>query len=148
GGTPMMRLFATGVLIADPQSREGAKGPFTTATIRVDDGDEPVLVSVIAFGDNASRLLEFAKGHPLAVSGRARLTAWNGSDGEPRRGISVIVQETAALGPRARNARPNGQNAHKTRRQGHAYPQHKFARDPVPELPSDSVADVYADIVP
>jgi single-stranded DNA-binding protein len=68
-------VLASGALIADPQCRAGAKGAFTTATIRA-NGDEAVLVSVIAFGDEAGRLLEFVKGDALAVSGRARLTSW------------------------------------------------------------------------
>jgi hypothetical protein len=68
-----LHVLATGFLVGDPQRREGAKGPFTTATIRA-DGDEPILVSIIAFGDEGERLLGLTKGDALAVSGRARLT--------------------------------------------------------------------------
>ena len=75
-----LRLLASGALISDPQRRGGAKGPFTTATIRA-TGDESVLVSVIAFATDGERSLEYSKGDALAVSGRARLASWTG----PRR---------------------------------------------------------------
>jgi single-stranded DNA-binding protein len=96
-------ILASGALISDPQGRAGAKGPFTTATIRA-NGDEAALVSVIAFGDEANRLLQFVKGDALAVSGRARLTSWTGHDGTEKRGISVVAEQIAAAKPRPRSA--------------------------------------------
>jgi single-stranded DNA-binding protein len=91
-----LRLLASGALISDPQSRESAKRPFTTATLRA-EGDEPVLVSIIAFGDESRRLLELAKGDELAVLGRARLTIWTGRDGVERHGLSVMAEQLTTL---------------------------------------------------
>ena len=83
-----LHVLASGALIGDPQRREGAKGPFTTATIRV-NGDKAVFVSAIGFGAEGERLLEFAKGDAIAVAGRARLTGWTGRDGTNKHGISL-----------------------------------------------------------
>jgi single-stranded DNA-binding protein len=96
-----LHVLAGGTLIANPQRREGAKGPFTTATIRA-DGEEAVLVSAIAFGDAAERLLTLSKGDALAVSGRTRLTNWTGRDGIEKHGISLVVEQIAAARPRPR----------------------------------------------
>ena len=94
-----LRLLASGALISDPQRRDGAKGPFTTATIRA-TGDESVLVSVIAFATDGERSLEYSKGDALAVSGRARLASWTGRDGTKKHGISVVAEQIAAAKPR------------------------------------------------
>ena len=98
----MFYILAAGSLIADPQSRDCAKGRFTTGTVRV-VGDSPLLVSLI-FSELAERLLEYAKGDTLAVSGRARLTACTGRDGVERHGISVVVEKIAAARWRRRAA--------------------------------------------
>ena len=102
-----LRLLASGALISDPQRRGGAKGPFTTATIRA-TGDEPVLVSVIAFGADGERLFQYSKGDALAVSGRARLTNWTARDGTEKHGASIVVDQIAAakLKPQRRAASP------------------------------------------
>ena len=92
-------MLASGALISDPLRRDGAKGPFTTATICA-TGDEPVLISIIGFGVEAERLLEYSKGDALAVSGRARLTSWVAHDGTEKRGISVVAEQIAALKPK------------------------------------------------
>src|SRR6516162_7723938 len=94
-------LLASGTLISDPQSREGAKRSFTTAAIRT-SGDETILVSVIAFGDEGKRLLDFVKGAAIAVSGRARLTSWVGRDGVEKRGLGVVAEQIIAAKPRSK----------------------------------------------
>ena len=76
----MFHALASGVLIANPQRREGAKGTFATGALRV-RGDEVPIISLIAFNDTAERLLELAKDNAIAVSGSARLTSWTGCDG-------------------------------------------------------------------
>jgi single-stranded DNA-binding protein len=95
-------VLASGALVGDPQRREGSKGPFTTAIIRAVDGDGAIFVSVIGFGAEVERLLEFAKGDALAVSGRAKLTAWSARDGTEKRGASVVAAQIAAAKPRSK----------------------------------------------
>jgi single-stranded DNA-binding protein len=137
-------VLATGALIGDPQRREGAKGPFATATIRV-NGDEAVLVSVIAFGAEAEQLCGFAKGDALAVSGRARLTSWTSRDGAEKHGISVVVEQIAAAKPRRRSAaapqhRPAGTRVR--------YSPPRSARDSGPPMPQDPVDDLWRGPIP
>jgi hypothetical protein len=87
-----LHVLAAGTLIANPQSREGARGKFVTATVRTGD-DEPVFVGLIAFRQLGDRLLAFGRGDAIAVSGRGRLTSWISSDGTARHGLSVAVDE-------------------------------------------------------
>ena len=73
-----------------PAAPRGLKGALATATIRA-NGEDVVIVSVIAFGNKAERLLQFMKGDAIAVSGRAKLTSWNGRDGTEKHGISLAA---------------------------------------------------------
>lgn len=98
-----LHLLASGALLNDPQRTQGAKGPFTTAAIRA-NGEEPTVVSVIAFGDEAEQLLGFTKGDALAVSGRARLTTWTGRDGTERHGLSLLAEQIASAKSRHKPA--------------------------------------------
>ena len=127
--------LATGILVSDPQRRAGAKGPFTTATIRA-NGDEAVLVSIIAFGAEGERLLEFVKGDALAVSGRARLTSWTGRDGAEKHGISLVAEQIAAAKPYLRCPTPR-------RASGRRSSAMRPARESSPLLPVDRVDDLW-----
>lgn len=90
----MLNVLASGALIKDPQQRTAATGkPFATALLRVpvEDG-EPVFASLIAFESAAvDALLALAKGDSVAVSGRGKLTTWQGQNGEQRHGLSIVV---------------------------------------------------------
>jgi single-stranded DNA-binding protein len=138
-------LFS-GCLTADPQRRQGSKAPFATGSLRVQDGEDSLFVSLIAFGDKAEELLEHAAGAAIAVSGRAKLTSWMGRDGAEKRGISVVVEQVAAAKPRRRSAtapqhRPAGARGR--------YSPPSSTRDSGPPLPQDRVDDLYAeDLVP
>ena len=142
--------LASGPLVGDPQRRTGAKGPFTTATIRT-SGEEVVFVSVIAFGEEGERLLEFVKGDALAVSGRARLTSWTGRDGVEKRGISVVAEQIAAAKPRPRS----DTRSHTVRSAGAARARSAArtiyspnAARAAPDLPSDRVDDLWPESAP
>jgi single-stranded DNA-binding protein len=91
-----IHAVVSGSLAHEPQQRSGSKAPFTIATIRSDDE----YVSVVAFGSNGERLLEFAKGEPIAVSGRAKSTRWVGRDGVEKHGISLVVDQLISAKPR------------------------------------------------
>lgn len=88
--------LATGSLISDPVRRSGAKGDFATATIRTATDDGAILVSVIAFGDQAAQLLAHQQGTAVAVAGRATLRTWTGKDGEAKCGLSVVCEQIAS----------------------------------------------------
>jgi single-stranded DNA-binding protein len=119
-----LHALAQGTPIADPQRRQGAKGPFATATLRVaTGGGEAILVSIIAFGAEAEALLEFGKGDALAISGRAEMRRWQGGDGEERAGLSIVVDRIVTLKPRPK---PRGDDASTPRsRQRSPYARHR-----------------------
>lgn len=104
----MIRALVTGSLYGDPVSRTGASGkPFTTAKLRADGKDGgAVWCSLIAFGDQAERLGMLKANSPVSVSGKAELSAWANKQGEPTAGISLVIEEIAALKARPRPKQP------------------------------------------
>jgi len=138
-----MSLFAlaSGTLIADPQRRAGTKATFGTATLRVAADDaEKILVSIIAFGTDGERLLEYSKGDALAVSGRGRLTSWTGRDGAQKYCISIIVEQIAAAKPAPR-PRASPRSAAPRKRARHQ--QTSFPLGHGSPLPDDDVAGLW-----
>jgi single-stranded DNA-binding protein len=91
-----LHILATGALIADPARRTGSKGPFVTATIRVATDDGSILVSIIAFHDQAERLLGHQQGQTISMSGRARLNSWTGRDGKEQHGLALVAEAIAS----------------------------------------------------
>jgi len=106
----MIRAMVSGTLHGDPQTRTSRGGqPFTTARMKADTGDgNMVWCSVIGFGDVGERLATLKSGAAISVSGRAKLSSWLGKDGSPSAGLSLVVDEVAALRgkPRPRDAAP------------------------------------------
>lgn len=98
-------ILVAGSLKADPVRRVGAKGDFVTATLRVPTDKGGVLVSTIAFGDEAEQLLQCRAGDALTISGRGQLTEWVGHDGQQRHGLSVVAEQIATARPRPRKGR-------------------------------------------
>jgi single-stranded DNA-binding protein len=83
-----------GRMLADPERRTGNSGKaFTTARLLAPSGDdEPVFVSVIAFGSAAEQLAALAKGDTVAMVGRTKPKAWL-KDGEPKGGLDVVAEQ-------------------------------------------------------
>jgi single-stranded DNA-binding protein len=89
----MLSILATGTLIRNPERRTSATGKtYGTALVRVAvDGEEAVLLSVIVFSETVvTALLGLSKGDVLAVTGTAKLTAWE-RNGEQHHGMSMIA---------------------------------------------------------
>ncbi len=99
-----LHVLAAGALIADPVRRAGAKGDFSTATLRVATEDGAMLCSLIAFAAAAAELLQHRQGDALAVAGRARLTSWTGRDGAEHRGLSLVADQVASAASARRAA--------------------------------------------
>jgi single-stranded DNA-binding protein len=95
----MIRVLASGTLHDAPQARTSANGnPYTTAKLRADDGKGgSIWCSLIAFGSEAKRLATLKAGAALSVSGRAEVSAWLDKQGEPKAGLSVVVDDLASL---------------------------------------------------
>ena len=104
----MIRALLTGTIYGDPVSRIGQSGkPFTTAKLKA-DGKEGAAIwcSLIAFGDQAERLAMLKANSPVSVSGKAELQAWANKQGEPTAGLSLVVDEVAALKAKPRPKQP------------------------------------------
>lgn len=94
----MIRILATGTLHTEPTSRTSANGnPYTTAKLRADSKEATTWCSLIAFGEAADRLATLKAGAALSVSGRAEVSAWLDKQGEPKAGLSIVVDELATL---------------------------------------------------
>ena len=90
-----LSALATGTLIKPPEQRTGSSGkPFVLALIRVacEDG-EPIIVSAIAFGEDARRhLMALGKGDEVSVAGKAKVTSWE-RGGEQKHGLSIVAEQ-------------------------------------------------------
>jgi single-stranded DNA-binding protein len=133
-----MSFFAliSGTLAADPQQRTGSNGkPFTTAVIRVGDGDDGFTASCIAFCDAASRLLDFSKGDAVSLSGRAKLSAWTGRDGAEHHGLSITLGQIIGLDtPKPQRRKPSARKR-----------AQRFMA-PSGEVPNDRVDDLWGPV--
>jgi single-stranded DNA-binding protein len=122
-----MSLFAlaTGTLLSDPVARQGQRGEFATAALRSGQGDEAVIVNVIAFGETAERLLALHKGDSISAQGRAELRSWIGRDGAEKHGLGIVAEQIATLKPHPK-PRGNDTSASRSRRRspyaGHTPP--------------------------
>ncbi|MFZ1830529.1 MAG: single-stranded DNA-binding protein [Candidatus Competibacteraceae bacterium] len=95
----MIRALVSGVLYDAPKVHTGKSGkPFATAKVRADGKDgAAVWCSLIAFGAEGERLATLQQGAALSVSGRAEVSVWLDKNGEPKAGLSLVVDELATL---------------------------------------------------
>ena len=104
----MIRVLITGKLHDTPQERESANGnTYALAKVKADDkGGAWIWVSVIAFGEEAQRLLAMNAGDAVAIGGRAELKAWVDKEGNARPDVSVVADEIATLKGRPKPQKP------------------------------------------
>ena len=109
----MIRALLTGTLHEAPVARTGKSGkPFVTAKLRADADNGSVWCSLIAFGSQAEALAEQQANAAVSVAGRVTLSAWIDKAGEAKAGLSVVVDQLAALRTRPKprpDPRPSGQ---------------------------------------
>jgi single-stranded DNA-binding protein len=105
-------------------------------------GDGSALVSIVAFGSAAERLLSLSKGAAVAASGRAELKSWTAKDGTGRTGLSIVASEIAAARPkpRTRDGAPRQRSAYRRPGARPAAPQ--FDRADLPRL-NDPIDDLW-----
>ena len=128
----MIRALITGSLYGDPQTRTSQAGKsYVTAKVRADGKDgASVWCSIIAFGEQADRLMTLGDGAALAVSGKAEVNGWLDKQGEPRAGLSLVADEIATLKgkPRPPQGAPQGAGDAPNTRQGQgSHPRPKRA---------------------
>ncbi len=107
----MIRAMVSGVLYGAPQARTAASGKgFATGKVRGDGKNgENVWCSIIAFGEQADRLMTLGDGAALSVSGRAEINAWLDKAGEPKAGLSLLVDDLVTLKGKPRPVEAEGQ---------------------------------------
>lgn len=129
----MIRALVTGSLYGDPQTRTSQAGKqFVTAKVRADGKDgSTVWVSIIAFGEFADRLMTLSNGAALAVSGKAEASAYLDKQGEPRAGLSLVVDEVATLKGKPRPPQGAGDAPHVRPGEGTAHRPQRPTRTPV-----------------
>lgn len=95
----MITSLISGKLIADPRSGQSAHGNAwcrVTVACPVQGGKEgepdSVVVTVIAFGDEARKLERLTKGDSVSAVGSSRLSHWE-KDGESRSGLHVVATQ-------------------------------------------------------
>lgn len=94
----MIRALLTGTLHERPMSRLGKSGkPFVTAKLKADGAEGTVWCSLIAFGPQAEVLTEQREHAAVSVAGRVTLSSWLDKAGEPKAGLSVVVDQVATL---------------------------------------------------
>ena len=89
----MLAVLISGRLVRAPEQRMGRSGkPFCTALVSTPvEGDEAMLVSVIAFGAVADALAALGQSDAVSIAGDGKLTTWTGKDGGERHGLSVTA---------------------------------------------------------
>ena len=105
----MLHAHIAGTMASDPAERTTTNDkPYVTALVRVPiEGDEPTLVSVIAFDEETRAALGApAKGDPVSVAGRAKLRSWMGKDREQRFGLSLVAQSVMGGKPQPTRRAP------------------------------------------
>lgn len=123
----MIRALITGSLYGSPQARTSQAGkPYVTAKVRADGKDgASVWCSIIAFGEQADRLMTLGDGAALSVSGKAEINGWLDKQGEPKAGLSLVADDVATLKGKPRppqghgdtaNAHPRGECQSRSRR--------------------------------
>ena len=93
----MIDALISGKLIKDPSLRTGQSGNnFAQFLLSVHTGEEqPIVVSGIAFGAVAEKIVLLKKGDPLSVIGSLKPTEWiDKTTNETRHGLSVTVNNS------------------------------------------------------
>ena len=95
----MIRALITGTIYGEPQARTSQAGKkYATAKVKAEDkAGATVWCSLVAFGELADRLLTLAQGAALSISGKAELNAYTNKQGEPKAGLSLVVDDLATL---------------------------------------------------
>lgn len=117
----MIRALITGSLYGDPQARTSQAGK---------DGAS-VWCSIIAFGELADRLMTLGNGAALAVSGKAEINGWLDKQGEPKAGLSLVVDELATLKGKPRPPQSAGATRHNGEGEGSPPRPQRASQPPV-----------------
>ncbi len=138
----MIIIMISGTIAKPPEPRTSRNGnPFTLASIRTQTSDGDLYASLTAFSELAPILAGLAKGDPVTVIGTAKVSTYEGKDGDTKAGLSITASRIIALADHQAAPRPKGSgNDGRRRHQPPAEPP-----GPMPELPP---VEAYNDPIP
>ena len=95
----MIDALISGKLIKTPEQKTGKSGkPYCQFLLGVHADGENVVVSCIAFGDQAERVGKLGKGDALSVAGALKLTEWvDRNTNETKHGLNVTVSSVLSV---------------------------------------------------
>ena len=95
----MIFALISGTLFRNPEQRVSKSGkPFTTATMRVKDGDAAQFVRVTAFFESAqTELLRLSDGDSLSVQGPFKAETYVANSGETKISLSIVTDKILPL---------------------------------------------------
>jgi single-stranded DNA-binding protein len=86
--------------------------PWVRLSMRVQLGELTEFVSVAAFAESAvDALRDVVEGQSLAVEGVLAIREWTATDGQPRRGLAIVVTRVMVLEATKPKARPRSPRA-------------------------------------
>ena len=85
----MLSVLISGTVRSAPETKTSAAGkPYTRFRVAVPlEGADPILASVVAFGDAATSAAALTAGDSCSIAGSAKPTTWTGKDGETKVGL-------------------------------------------------------------
>lgn len=94
----MITSLISGKLIADPKSGQSSNGKAwcralvscPTHASKESDSDY-LIVSLIAFGDEAEKLCRLGKGDSISATGSTKINQWQNKDGETKSTLDIVV---------------------------------------------------------
>ena len=89
----MLSVLIAGTVRSTPETKTSAAGkPYTRFRVAVPlEGADPILASVVVFGDAATSAAALTTGDSCSIAGTAKPTAWTGKDDETKVGLDVIA---------------------------------------------------------
>jgi single-stranded DNA-binding protein len=97
----MIDALISGRLVRQSELKTGKSGKYYTQfllSVSVGVEEQPVLVSGMAFQEQAERIARLQKGDPLAVIGSLKPSEWTDkATGESKHGLSVVVSNCLSV---------------------------------------------------
>lgn len=142
----MITIMLSGNIAKTPEQRTSKNGnPFATATVRTQTAEGDLFASITAFSELAPILAGLQRGDPVTIISNAKVTTYQGKDGDAKAGLSITASRIIALAdhqapPKA--PRPKGERQPSDRQQRYRRTEEFMSagpRDFAPDPCQDSV---------
>jgi single-stranded DNA-binding protein len=134
-----VHAIISGSIFRQPEQRTSKNGrQFSSATIRVRDGDELLFVRVVAFSESVqTELMRLTDGDAVAVQGALKVDTYVASGGARKVSLSLVADHVLALRqpPKERKSKPPEAPAVRSRRERCAGSWQSAADGPNDDIP-------------